>query len=247
MTPIKCAQCGALVDPLALACQYCRFTTPAGVAAHQRAQAEAEQRAHWHAHAHLTQQATTNARVQSSSNHALIWSIIGTVLCCLPLGVVGIVLAVRARSLAKRLGTPPPARATLGLALGIVSSVLSVAFVVYAIVQSEHDKEEAGKRITTIEQELGPAPSAHVLERSTACGLAEIHALRTGWDGRQGYALEGFECVGKIRLQRNRATLDDFRFRIGNAPNKRFDVNVCFKRGAVWYVSDMRVGACPID
>lgn len=245
--PTKCTQCGALIDPLVLACPYCRFTTPAGVAAHERAQAEAQQRAHWQAHAHFAQQATTGAAVQSSSTHALIWSIVGTLLCCMPLGIVGIVLAVRARSLAKRLGTPPPAKATLGLVLGIVSSVLSVAFIIFAIVQSERDKEGAARRITALEEQLGSAPSASVLERSTACRLAEIYALRSGWDDRQGYALEDFECVGKIVHERDRATLDDFRFRVGSSQSKHVDVNVCFKRGEAWYVSDMREGPCSLD
>jgi len=245
--PVKCAQCGALIDPLALACPYCRFTTPAGVAARQRAEAEAQQRAQWEAHAHYQQQASTNRQVQSSSTHALIWSIAGTVLCCLPLGVVGIVFGARARSLAKRLGTPPPARATIGLALGILSCVLSVAFGVYAVVQSQIDKEKTEQRIAALEKSLGTAPSAPALERSTACGLAEVYALRTGWDGRQGYSLEGFECTGKVRRQGDRAELDDFRFRIGTDASKRFDLRVCFKRGAAWYVSEMRDGPCPME
>lgn len=247
MTPVKCAQCGALIDPLALSCQYCRFTTPAGVAAQQRAEADAQRRAQWEAHAHHSQQAATNRQLDSSATHALIWSIAGAVLCCLPLGVVGIVFGARARALAKRLGTAPPARATIGMVLGIVSCVLSVAMVVFAVVQSQIDEEETQKRISTIEKQLGTAPSAPTLDRTTACGLAEVYALRTGWDGRRGYSLEAFECLGKLRQDGDRAELDDFRFRIDTDQKKRFDLHVCFKRGGAWYVRDMRDGACPLD
>ena len=244
---MKCAQCGALIDPLALACPYCRFTTPAGVAAHQRAQAEAQQRAHWEAHAQHTQRAAANAQVGSSSTHALIWSIVGTALCCFPVGLVGIVFGVRARSLAKRLGVAPPARATLGLVLGIVSCVLSVAGLAYGIIQSQIDEDNASQRIAGLEKKLGTGPSARDLDPSTACALAEIHALRTGWDGRRGYSLDGFECFGKLRRSRDRAELDDFRFHPGTDPKRRFEVKVCFKRGEAWYVSEMRDGPCPMD
>lgn len=244
MTPVKCAGCGALIDPLALTCQYCRLTTPAGVAAHQRAQAEAQQRAHLEAQARFAQQATAQQQMKSASTQALLCSILGTLLCCFPVGIVGIVLGVRARSLASRLGAPPPARATLALALGILSSVLSVAVLAYGFIQSGIDEENAKHRIATLEQELGAGPSRNELDRSTACGLAELHALRTGWDGRRGHSLAGFECLGKVRRSGDRAELDDFRFHPSTDTKRRFEVRVCFKRGAVWYVSEMREGAC---
>ena len=245
---MKCAQCGALIDPIALACPYCRFTTPAGVAAHQRAQAEAQQRAHWETHAQHAQRAATNAQVQSASTHALVWSIVGTALCCFPVGVVGIVFGVRARSLAKRLGLPPPARATIGLVLGGLSCVLSVAGLVYGFIKAQADEDNAKQRIDAIEKTLGTRPSSPDLDQSTACGLAEVFALRSGWDGRRGSSLEGFECVGKVRRRSGeRAELDDFRFHPNTDSQKRYDVKVCFKRGAVWYVSELREGACPLD
>ncbi len=247
MTPVKCAQCGALIDPLALACPYCRFTTPAGVAAHQRAQEEAQHRAQWEAQAQYSQKASTNQQLQSSSTYALVSSIAGTVLCCAPLGIVGIVFGARARSFAKQLGMAPPARATIGLVLGIVSSVMSVAGITYGIIQSQIDEESAKARAATIEKQLGAAPSAPDLDQSTACALAELHTLESGWDGRRGYSLEGFECLGKVRRNGDLAELDAFRFKPGTDPKKRYDLRVCFKRGAVWYVTDMREGACPLE
>jgi len=247
VTPVKCAQCGALIDPLAHSCQYCRFTTPAGVAARQRAEADAQRRAQWEAHAQYNQQVVTHRQVESSSTHALLWSIAGTVLCCLPLGVVGVVLGVRARSLAGRLGTAPPARATIGMVLGALSCVLSVGMLVLGFVLAEIEKQEAEERIATIEKQLGARPSAPTLDRNTACGLAEIYALRNGWNGRTGPSLQGFECVGKLRHDRDRAELDDFRFRIGSDQKNRYDLHVCFKRGDAWYVREMREGGCPID
>jgi uncharacterized OB-fold protein len=42
MTPHKCAQCGAMIDPLLHACPYCQFTTPTGVVA-RTYQAQQEQ------------------------------------------------------------------------------------------------------------------------------------------------------------------------------------------------------------
>jgi hypothetical protein len=245
VTPVKCAQCGASIDPLALACTYCRFTTPAGVLAHQRAEAEAQKRSAWDAQAEYNARQVEQRRLERSSTHALVWSIAGLLLCCFPVGVVGIVMGSRARARSNKLRTPVPARATVGFVLGIVSCITSVGFLVFALVQNQMQEGDAQKRIAAIETRIGTKASAAVIDHDTACGLAELHTLRTGWAGSRGYTFDGFECAGKLDVRANGAQLDDFRFKSSTNDTKRFELTVCLKRGAQWYVSEMRDGSCP--
>ena len=142
---------------------------------------------------------------------------------------------------------PPHAKATVGLVLGVLSSVTSIGFFTWAMLEAQNQQEDTEQRIAAIEKRLGDKPSSPVLDRDTACGLAEIHARRNGWAGHQGYTLEAFECVGKIERSADRAQLEDFRFKYRNDSNARYELNVCLKRGAQWYVGDMREGPCGAD
>lgn len=241
MVPPKCLQCGALIDPLALACPYCRFTTPAGIAAKQREEHEARVRAQWAEHAQHQHQIAGSRRLDSTATQSLIWSIVGTLLCCLPVGVVGIVMGVRARTMAAQAKVDVPAKATVGLVLGIFSCVSSLAFFTYAMISSSMAKDDADERISAIEKRIGTKSSSAVLDRDTACGLAEIHARQRGWAGNEGYTLEHFECVGKLTTHADEAELEDFRFQHHSVP---YQLHACFKRGGTWYVSEMTDGEC---
>jgi hypothetical protein len=245
--PERCAHCGAVIDPLALACPFCRTVTAAGVTARQRDEHERRSRAEWQAQAQAQaqyhDQVAHNVRVAGAASQSLLWSILGSVLCCAPLGIVGIVMGVRARSLAAQRGLAAPAKAAVGLALGTLSTVGSIGFFVYAIVASQIEEGESKDRIAAIEKQLGSRVSAPTLDRETACGLAEIHALRNGWQGNRGAALSDFDCLGKVTVEKEHASLDRFRFmyRTGNAT---YDVHVCYQRGGKWYVTELRDGPC---
>jgi hypothetical protein len=241
VTPVKCAQCGAMIDPLALACPYCRFTTPAGVVAHQRAEQERQSQAQWHAHAHYQHQVVANRRLDSASTQALVWSLVGIVLCCTPMSVVGIVMGARARTIAAQTSAPVPGKATAGLVLGILGALWSLGFFGWAMIQSQMDEEATGERIAAIEKRVGAKASQAALSHDTACDLAEVYALRNGWAGNRGQSLKDFECVGKLTPTGDRAELEDLQFRhLGSS----YRVHACFKRGAKWYVTELRDGAC---
>jgi hypothetical protein len=243
VSTVKCAQCGALIDPLAHTCQYCRFTTPAGVAAHQRAEYEQRAQAQYQAHAQYQHQVVEQRRASGAANQALIWSIVGIVLCCTPLAIVGVVMGARARGMATRAGLPVPTTATAGLALGVFGVLSSLAFVIYMVVDIGRKTERRDARVAELEARLGDRPSAETLEHDTACGLAEVYVLRNGWGGTSGEYLQRFDCAGKLIPGEERAELDDLRF---EGSTESFRANVCFRRGAKWYVTELRDGECEL-
>jgi len=57
---------------------------------------------------------------------SVVVSLVGTVVCCAPVAVVGVILGVNARSRAARMGVPAPVNANLAVALGLVGALASV-------------------------------------------------------------------------------------------------------------------------
>ena len=70
--------------------------------------------------------ALVSADLSKASLHSLLWAAAGLVFCCFPLGLVGVVLGFRARSIAQRLGLPLPVQAIFGIVLGVVSILWSL-------------------------------------------------------------------------------------------------------------------------
>lgn len=243
MTPPKCAQCGATLDPLALACPYCRLTTPAGVAAERQAEQQRAHAAAWQAHAQSQHVAGAARQVESTATQAFFFSL-GGLVCCVPLSIAAVVQGIRARGMAKRFGLPTPPRATWGLALGIAFGILSVGGLIAAGFQDSAEQDEANARIKALEATAAKSAAATTLDHATACALAEIYARKTGWAGEKGHRLDRFECSGRLDASADRARLEDFRFhkRVGEDP--AFELSVCFKRGGSWYVSKLSQGAC---
>lgn len=239
--PQKCAQCGAMIDPLALACPYCRFTTPAGVAAHQAQQAQAHHHAQWAAHAHHVNTSVANARMKSTSTQSLVFGILGLILFCTPLGIVGIVQWFRARAMSREAHSPVPTVATVGLVLSIVSLFTSVGGITALHNGVEEDKAAAEQRAAAIDARLGNKASAIVLDRETACGLAEAHVWREG-DGRiANHIVKGVECMGTVTIEGERADLDLVRVK---SSTEKYDSHVCFRRGAKWFVERIQSTSC---
>lgn len=242
MRIVRCKGCGATVDPLALECAFCRTTTEAGVAAKAHEQHLAYAQAHWQAHAQHQANQAAQARLLTAANHALLWAILGMGLCCFPIGVVGVVMGLRSRMIASSIKAPVPARATVGLVLGIVSIVASVGFWSWTIVSTEISEKKAKERIAWIERDLGDRAEANVLEHDVACSIAELYVLEHGYDDVRKYSVEKVECFGKLtQLSPEQMELQDFRF---SSSSKKVEVSVCFKRGARWYVSDVKPGSC---
>lgn len=239
---IKCEHCGAAIDPGAYECPYCKV--PTRRAAEHRAQQEQQARAHaqWQAQQEFAQQQLLHNHLAATAKQSLIWSIVGIVSCCTPIAIIGVVQGSRARSMATRLRAPIPASATIGLVLSLVGCVSSISLLTVALVQS-HSEAEAGKqRGAQLKKKLGEGASATRLDHPSACVIAELYALESGFDGHPGYALDRFECVGKLTNAPEAAQLETFRFRWSSTS---YDVNACFKKGARWYVTELRKDRCP--
>jgi hypothetical protein len=230
-----------MIDPLALACPYCKFTTPAGVAAHQHHQAHAQHQAQWAAHASYVHTSVATARMKSTATQSLVFGILGIILFCTPLGIVGLIQGVRARGMARQAQAPVPGTGTAGLVLSILSLITSITGIVLLDRGVEEDKAAAEQRAVAIERRIGNKASASILDRDTACGLAEIHVWREG-DGKIAHHIaKSVQCMGKLRLEGDRAELDLVRVKSSTDQN---DSHVCFKRGDRWYVESFSSGAC---
>jgi hypothetical protein len=239
---MNCQHCGATIDPHVPVCPFCRVTTAAGAEQQQRQAQEQEALARWTAAQKHQQDGVTRAKMTSAATQAVVCGAAGLVLCCTPVAVVGIVQGARARSMAASLAAPPPMQATLGLFLSSFAVLSSIGWLSYAGIAGSHDKQATNAEATALEKSVAQQASAPVLAHETACTLAHIHFLRAGHEGTSGPYLDGFECHGKLTSNAERARLEDYRFKRSST---KYEVDVCFKRGDRWYVTEARKGACP--
>ncbi len=113
--------------------------------------------------------------------------------------------------------------------------------VTVGFIGAARDQEAADARIAQLETSIGPRAKAPTLEHDVACALAEIHTRKSGFESQRGSSLDHFECVGRLSGGASEAQLENFRF---TKSTTKFDVNVCFKRGAQWFVQDVQRDAC---
>lgn len=240
--PEKCAQCGAMIDPLAHACPYCRFTTPAGVTARQHREAQAHHQAQWAAHAHHVNTSVATARMKSTGTQALVFGILGLILFCTPLGVVGIVQWFRARGMAREANAALPAAATVGLVLSVVSLFTSIGGFVLLDRAVQEDKAFAAQKAAQAEQRLGNRANATTLDRDAACLLTEAYVWKEGDGNVQGYQVKSFECIGKLTMEGpDKADIDLVRVK---DVSKTYQSHACLRRGGKWYVERVSSIAC---
>ena len=247
MPPNNCERCGATLQPGARQCPYCQTTTPYGMQAQQTdlqqqqwSQAQAQQTL-------LQAQLTGGGQIEAAATAALLWSLVSIVFFCIPIpAIAGVVMGLRARSLAQSLRLSVPVRGTIGLAISALSGAGFLVFLVWAVVSSQHDVAGIAKRKTELEKQIGTKADAATLDQSTACALAELKILSDGHDGSSTY-FHDYECLGKVVSKGERATLDDFQYQASSTgPLKK--VIVCFKHGAKWYVDEVRdEGKCAGD
>jgi hypothetical protein len=234
-----CQRCGASIGATDIACRYCGAPHQAGIEFQRVEQARIESQFV----ARVTQEhyARTQAEVaiRRASRHALWWSLAALPICCLPVpGVVGIVLAYRARRLARQHRVEMPGHAVAAFAISALAFALCIAFYAFVILDSralEHRRKELR---ATVE----PAASAAVITQNTACALVELWLLENQFEGRQWSTSDHFDCPGKVERQDEHVQLLDIRLRRSQGPV--FTVTGCLKRGTRWMVQDVRRGAC---
>lgn len=186
----------------------------------------------------VARQHEAQASIKRTALHSLLWSALGLLCCLIPLfGIVGMVMALRARKMAKKYGLVIPATATIGLVLGAASLLASVFTYTFVVVEEVERRE----RIEQLEKALESGAGAKHLSAAAACQLAELRLLKDGIGERSGSRLEDFECTGKLIEKGDNAELDEFSFRWDSKARHR--VKVCYHRGARWTTTGFRVNA----
>lgn len=239
---MNCERCGAIIDPTALACPYCHLTTPAGVLAQQNQASADRAREQWVQAVSYQKDQATAMQINSAATQSVWLSVAGIFLCgCFPLGVVGVVQAMRAKAMAQAQKMEPPPRAQIGFILGIISCVFSVGVIIAALISSSNDQKRADARVVEIDKQLGTKPNDATIDRATACLMAEEAAIKTGFDNNAGYVLKNYDCPGRLLPSADTAQLEDFHF---DYSTTHYKVNVCFKHGAKWFVENLSEDPC---
>lgn len=238
----QCDKCGAMLAAGATQCGYCGAVTQLAHDLSREAHAQQQHFAYQQQQVALQQQVARQHEAQASIKrtalHSLLWSALGLLCCLIPLfGIVGIVMALRARKMAQKYGLVIPATATIGLVLGAASVLASILTYTFVVVEEVERRE----RISQLEAELQATAGAEHLSPPAACQLAELRLLKDGIGEKSGSSLEGFECTGKLTEKGDSAQLDEFSFRWDSKSRHR--VKVCFRHGARWTTVGFRVSA----
>lgn len=223
-----CENCGAALVIEAAECAYCRHPNP-----HFQQREQARQQALSDAaEAEKREQAR---RIDRKATYALVFAVLGLLCCLLPIpGIVAVVLGRRSSSLAQLHGIQEPTKATLAVVLGLIPIPVAVLFYGWVIVR----EIERAERIEELEVHVAAPSQVEVLQVATACELAELRLLRDGLEEHTGSGFEAFECAGRLTLNGDRASLDDFTFNHTGAG--RTSLRVCFTRGTKWAISGFR-------
>jgi hypothetical protein len=243
---MECDGCGAALGPTDLACQYCRRATPYA-AQHQAAERERETKAAAvKASGVAREQIAARSELDKASGRALVFGLLGSITCLLPLfSVLSLVWFFRARKLARQLSVDLPGRATFGGILSAFWLVMAPVFLTWAFVRDSQLQERADRRILALESQIAAPAQAPVLDGVTACGLAELYTLKTGYAGNKGKDLDAFDCPGAMTGSAAHPVLDRFSFGTEH-DSTRYNVAVCFDRGTRWFVKELNAAhTCP--
>lgn len=223
----RCTGCGAAVDLEALTCGYCGAPSPHAVRARNAADQAALER---------EEAALKDARAQldKRATNALIWSVVGVLVCCMPVpGLVGVLKARGVAKEAKARGFVPPSTATVALVFGVLNLVTSAAFWIFFAFEMRAVSQRKAELHAAVADEVGRPQ----LEQQTACALAELRLLEDGWadheTGSSGMS-DTFECAGRLEQDGERATLRAISFRLSG--EERTVLDACLERGARWHV-----------
>jgi hypothetical protein len=233
----QCNHCGAGLGPADTSCRYCGHTTDYGVQ-QQHAQQHWQQHRdyaqdQWDRHQQQADRAQAEQSLKRSASHALWWSLGSVVLCCFPASIVGFVLAIRSRRLARRTGLVIPSSATMAIVIssfGLLLGAVTVVYVAVTEMQLSDRRQELRKRVDKYAGD-------EKLKRKTACAMAELELLESGHGDVLPGNIDGFKCSGKMKRDGDLASVDPVRFR---GTSEKFELRACFERGAEWYFKDFR-------
>lgn len=236
----SCQQCGATLAPGATQCGYCgaitRFAHDLSRQAQARDQHFAYQQQQVALHHQVARQHDAKASIERTALHSLIWSALGLLCCMIPVfGIVGIVMALRARKMARKYGLVIPVTATLGLVFGVFSLLASGFMYTFIVIQ----EIRRAQRIDALESRVEASARSERLTPEAACDLAELRLLKDGIGSVSGGSLEEFECTGTVQQTADSAVLDDYSFHRTNSG--RYHVKVCYRRGTRWTADGFRV------
>ena len=232
-----CQACGANLQPGSLSCPFCKTATPM---AEQQAQEEALAHARFESQQRETTKRTAETEVNRSATMALIWSLAGLLCCFVFPSIVALVLAIRARKLAKERSVVIPGSATIALVLASVEIVALLGFTTWMVLDFRrvaHEREALQARVAQ-------SAAAAKLDQPTACTLTHIALLTDGYQGHGATSIEDFDCPGKLTQTGDRASLEDVHFK---ASTDKHIVTACFKHGARWIVDGFREGKSCTD
>ncbi len=229
-----CQRCGATLDPSATACPYCSMQTPYGYHVAQQQTAYAQHAAYAAEQQKHAERARAAEPLKKTSLQALLAAVLGSVFCCAPAAILGIVLGLRAKSVARQHGLVAPASSTAAVVVGACGTVLFCVLLVLFV----RDNQKHDARVDELQAVIDRSAQAQTLDQRTACILAEHRLLKDGYRETTGLSIYDFECSGKLEQAGERATLHDVRFRPNTDP--RVTVAVCLSRGARWSVSELR-------
>lgn len=235
---MNCSNCSAKISTDALTCPYCGADTP--LAAQARALKEQQLR-------HAAQLAAIDAGkarqkaaqgLEASAKNAFYASILGVIVCCLPVGsVVGLVLAIKARKTAATLGVGAPWQSMAAIVLAVFWLGFYALVVVIGVVNERAKAERVAALRTEIKQTVRNAE----LDAPTACGLIEI-ALLEGYGTQKGGLLKVFRCDGALERSGTRAVMKDLEFSRSSS-NPPSAADACLSFGTRWKVDAIGVGA----
>jgi hypothetical protein len=234
----SCGRCGAGLALDAPVCPYCKTTTAYGHQLAERQRAEAWHQQQYQAAAVESERRNAQVAVDAKGRQSLVWSLIGLT-GCFPASIVGVVIALRAKSLAKERGLIAPGSATSGLVLGLIVPLALGGFLTLGMVLNQGMDE----RKAELRKLADRSASTSTLDQKTACTLAELRLLEDGYGGVAAISIDDFDCPGKVTESGEHASLSGVRFRPGSKP--AVTVTACFNRGARWSVEKfVETGDC---
>jgi serine/threonine-protein kinase len=192
----------------------------------------------------LAHRANLVRELASSATWSLAWAGLGIVTCLFPASIAAILLGARAYRLGSQAHEVVPARATAGVTLGIIGCIVSViallggGFAALGYHLERSDKEH----LAALEKKVGAKASAAALDQDTACALAELFLLKTGYEGKRGPAIGQFRCIGPLSLSKDHAQLGAVLF---SSDFDDYAVNACFTKAAAWSLTELRKDPCP--